>query len=135
MRYKIFKGLWSNIEKNEKVPTSLSGIKMIDAREFIEKITNGDYNDASQIVCDLYAGTAYILKNALSRNMCTTIIDRVYQWGKDSDPLYKKISGDPFKDFHHVQSSIQNTVLGGYHSCEHSYYFFGWNDDELDFLL
>ena len=26
---------------------------------------------------------------------------------------------------------VQKEVSGGYHSLEHSYYFFGWNDDDL----
>ena len=130
MRHQEFKSLWDDIE-NGPPPVSVTGVKIVDAYEFIDEVLKGDMSQASQIVKDLYSGVAYILKNALTEEECQDIIRDVHMWGKQSDPSYHKIEGGPFANFHHVQSNLQREVPGGYHSNEHSYYFFGWNDDDL----
>lgn len=131
MRHTAFRELWKKIRSEAEAPKSISSVRIIDGNEFSNLIISGELEDALQIAKDLYEGTAFILKNCIDPEDASALIEKVKSWGDNSKSEYRKITGDGAENFHHEQMKVQKEVSGGYHSLEHSYYFFGWNDDDL----
>ena len=63
----FFQKEWDKIEDVKTYPHYLRNIVVIlEAEDFVEKVTNASQEEAQELVKSIYSGDAYILKNALS---------------------------------------------------------------------
>ena len=125
-----FKKRWDQLESEKPQPTRLRKVQEMDFEEFTQKAIEQDPKFVQLIVDSLYAGDAYILRNAFSKVFMADLKRNTHElWSKVSQSYHKILEGCP--DFHRI---IDKTISANYtfKAIKHSYYFFPWNDDPLN---
>jgi len=123
----LFKTHWKEAQSN--YPHHLRNIILIEAEEFVDKVTNADEKESKSIVESVYSGDAYILKNAFSKDQVEDIKSEVFEWSKDKpSESFKMLDGCP--NYHCINDKAKGPK-GGYTTIEHSYVFFRHNEEEL----
>jgi len=125
-----FKVKWESIEDPETQPHCMRKILVLDFEEFKNNVLNQDEEFVNNLVESLYAGDAYILKGAFSKEYFKNLIIKTHAHGKKSESSYfPMIEGCP--DFHRI---VDEEITKNYSisTVRHSHYFFPWNKDPLN---
>jgi hypothetical protein len=124
-----FRKAWIKEESNnigDSAPHHINNIIVKDASEFIQSISRPSYDSYKyNLVKSIYAGDAYILKNAFSQDYLMDLKHEIYEWGKETPAkFHKMLDGCP--DYHIINDKVPKGE-SDYRSTEHSYVFFRWN--------
>jgi len=126
----MFKKAWTARETVQSYPHYLRNIIISNADEFVDKVLNSTEKEAFDLVESIYAGDAYILKDAFDPEYVEELKTKVFNWSKAvKSKAYEMREGCP--DYHCVYDKPQGPA-GGYTSLEHSYVFFRHNENDLD---
>ena len=124
-----FREVWETAEKETPNPHFLRNIIILDADEFINKIRTANQQDILELVSSIYAGDAYILKNAVSKEITENIKERVVNWSATTPEGYQPMI-EGCTNYHSITDTGRGPE-GGYTSLEHSYVFFRHDKDPL----
>jgi hypothetical protein len=125
-----FESAWLKVEDPVTQPSRLRNTLEVEYRSFLEQVYNGDQAYAESLVDSLYAGDAYLIRNAFTREYMLELRDRVYDyWTKTPSSFHKTLEGVP--NFHRIidPEAAKNYT---FKSIRHSCYFFPWNEDPLN---
>jgi len=125
-----FKKAWEEIESKKSNPHFLRNIIIVDADEFIERVQTANQETVEELVSSIYSGDAYILRNAISREVSENIKNKVVNWAQQEEENYQEMV-EGCKNYHAITKDPRGPK-GGYVSLEHSYVFFRHNKDELE---
>ena len=113
---------WETIEDPETQPRSLRKLKTLDFAEFKNNVLSQEQAFVDDLVDSLYAGDAYILKNAFPKNYLSDLISRTFEYGKQSESTYHPmLEGCP--DFHKIIDE-EAAKKFSYSAVRHSFFFF-----------
>jgi hypothetical protein len=112
-------------------PEYFRNLIQIDAKEFVDKITNANQKIADELVDSILAGDAYVWKDAHTPEEINNIKKGVLEWRVHSAKLKNEDITIGCKDGHIINSSSE---IGprGYRAVNHTHLFFRWNNDPLD---
>tara|TARA_R110000824_G_scaffold380118_2_gene572380 strand:+ start:1114 stop:2043 length:930 start_codon:yes stop_codon:yes gene_type:complete len=125
----FFQKEWDKIEDVKTYPHYLRNVVILEAEDFVEKVTNASQEEAQELVKSIYSGDAYILKNALSPEFVEDLKNRVIEWGKTKEDKYFQMK-DGVQSYRFTNKGDRKPE-GGYTEVVHSHIFFRW-DDELE---
>jgi|TARA_R110000744_G_scaffold114006_1_gene213295 hypothetical protein len=134
-----YEKIWEEYLEDNYFPTNIRSIKTIEFSEFKELVFN-DYGKTKELILSMLAGDIIILKNAISKSVVKEIKDGLYEYGNTTpESDYKTTKAIP--NFH-IKSKYRDTskdrgtrgykVVDGYDEVGHSYYFYRWNEDNLN---
>ena len=126
----IFKDLWKNLDKNNKLPTRVRKVVSLDYSVFADKIDSNDESFAKDITDSMILGDVYILKKAFEKDFFYNLKLKCYDYFKDRpSSFHKMLEGCP--DFHRkIDLNLGNNY--SFKICKHSFYFYNWNKDPLN---
>jgi hypothetical protein len=132
MSENLFKKEWEALEGVKEQPGSLRKLVDMPFEEFKAKVYAQGEDFVRPTVESLYSGDVYLLRNAFPREFMVGLRNRVHEYGKKSPSSFHKML-DQCPNFHRM---INPEVAKNYAmwAIRHSYYFFQWNDDELEIL-
>ena len=121
---------WETIEDPETQPRSLRKIKTLDFAEFKNNVLSQEQAFVDDLVDSLYAGDAYILKNAFSTEYLTELISKAHKYGKESESTFHPMV-ENCPDFNRI---VDEDITKKYsiETVRKSHYFFPWNEDPLN---
>ena len=125
----FFKTHWKEAQTKKEHPHHIRNIILIEAEEFVDRVTNADEEESKSIVESVYSGDAYILKNAFNKEEVEDIKSEVFEWSK-SKPSESFQMLDDCPNYHCINDKPKGPS-GGYTTIEHSYVFFRHNSDSL----
>jgi len=120
---------WQKLEASSPEPQFVSKIVEVNYAEFTRKVFEAEPNFISETLLSLYSGTAFVLKNCISKETCEHLIMGTLKI-KEQTPssFHKMLDGCP--NFNRI---IDQEVTKKYstRAIRHSFYFFRWNEDPL----
>ena len=125
-----FESKWESVESAGPRPYFVRDIKTVRFDDFKRDVFRRDPKFVDSFVKSLYAGDAYILRDAFDPGSLRTLRDRVHAWGRQCPASsHRIIDGCP--NYHEMMKD--NVELPGrYCAVDHSHYFFRWNPDSLN---
>jgi hypothetical protein len=127
-----FKAKWESLENLETQPRAMRTTVVLEFEEFKNKILSQQSEDVDALLESIYAGDAYILKNAFSPEYFSDLISRTFEYGKQSESsYYPMLEGCP--DFHKIIDE-EAAKKYNYSATRDSFFFFPWNNDPMDFF-
>ena len=121
---------WNKIENKQDIPSVYRKVIVVEYKEFISKILEQDPIFVKNAVESLYSGDMYIIKNSLSKDKVSHIINEIHKFTKESpSKFYKMLEGIP--NFHRwIGKDLVNAYSIKY--TKHSTHIFPWNEDIAD---
>ena len=127
-----FKAKWESLENPDTQPRAMRETVVLEFEEFKNKILSQRSDDVNALTESLYAGDTYILKNLFPAKYLTDLIPRTFEYGKQSESSYHPML-DGCPDFHKIIDE-ETAKKYSYTAVRHSFFFFQWNKDPLDFF-
>ena len=128
-----FKAKWESLENPDTQPRAMRETVVLEFEEFKNKILSQRSDDVNALTESLYAGDTYILKNSFPAKYLTDLIPRTFEYGKQSESSYHPML-DGCPDFHKIIDE-EAAKKYSYAAVRHSFFFFQWNKDPLDFFV
>ena len=126
----IYKKIWDEKERIDKLPKFYNKIIEIDYKEFKEKVYNSSKKEANNIVDSLLSGDIYILKAAFSRTYVEKIkVRTIENWKNLKSEFHKIYEGCP-NFYRNIDTSLSDKYA--FKQVKRTQYFFPWNKDNLD---
>lgn len=127
-----FKTKWESLESPETQPRAMRKTLILEFKDFKNKIFKQRSDDVDKLANSLYAGDAYILKKAFPSDYLINLAKRTFELGKQSKSAYHPmLEGCP--DFNRIIDEEVSKKYS-YTAVRHSFFFFHWNKDPLDFF-
>lgn len=126
----IFKKQWSILEEKKNFPSKLRKLKTIEYEELKKKVESNDEEFARMICKSIFEGDCYIIKNAFSKKFFDDLRDNVFQYFKNKPSSFYKMLENKCPDFHRIITK-EIGLKYSFKACKHSFYFFPWNNDDL----
>ena len=125
-----FKAKWDFLENLKIPPRAMRKIVVLEFEEFKNKILSQRSDDVDALCDSLYAGDAYILKNAFSTEYLTELISKAHRYGKESESTFHPMV-ENCPDFNRI---VDEDITKKYsiETVRKSHYFFPWNEDPLN---
>ena len=121
---------WEAIEDPKTQPLHCREVNEIEFDELEKKVLAQDPTFVKAFVKSLYAGDAYIVNKAFSKEFMLDLKEKVHQyWSQQPSTFHKMLEGCP--DYHRIideENTKKYAIKMGKHSC----YFYPWNDDPLN---
>lgn len=118
---------WQHLEATKALPDRCGEIIEIDYTDFADKVFAAEPDFVKEITESVYQGTAYILKNAVSKEDCRRLIDFSHEYCQSRpSEFYKMLDGCP--NYHRVVDA-EITLKYSTRQIRHSHYLFRWNED------
>ena len=117
--YPQFRKKWDKLLKSEPKPLHLRNCLSFEYSEFVETVMSDDFEAAAQLVENVYAGDALILKNALNEESIQTLKSRATSFGASvASTRLGIVDGCP--DWHEINDG-QGVPEGGYQTLDHRF--------------
>lgn len=124
-----FSHAWKKIEHDDTKPNYVRNVKVMTFDAFESKVVNADADSALQLAESLYAGDCYILKQAYSPALMTTVKKNAIDFAeRHESQFHKMFDGAP--NFHRLIDA-KSSKLYQSDSRRHIFHFFSWNNDDL----
>jgi len=126
-----FKDAWEAMTISEdNLPRYLRTVHEVDFAEFCGEVQNQNDKFVDSMTSDLFAGDAFILRGAYSKEFMAEVINKTFALcQKTPSSFYKMLEGCP--NFHRkIDKSLADKY--SFYSVKHSTYFYPWNDDSLN---
>jgi len=122
-----YKKIWEDLENKRNYPKFLRKFHIISFKEAKKLIY--DINYGKKIIDNMLSGDVYIFKESVNRKKIIEIRNKVFDFGLT--PSFNQTTTLNCSNYH---QKIINIIKPkeGYSTINHSYYFFKWNEDELD---
>lgn len=117
--------LWAELEQDCPAPSTVLDVKVIECDAVIEAVASEDLDALSNMIREMYSGTAFIVRNAAPPDLKTVMLD-LARFYEDRYPhgFFKMIESCP--NFHRtIDEDI--TMKYSLYAIKHSYYFYNWN--------
>ena len=99
--YPQFRKKWDKLLKSKPKPLHLRNCLNFEYSEFVETVMSDDFEAAAQLVENVYAGDALILKNALNEESIQTLKSRATSFGASvASTRLRIVDGCP--DWHEI---------------------------------
>lgn len=123
---------WEIVEARHPKPQRVNQIMETSFAEFernVRKARAGNSQTICAMISSLYAGDAWILRGAFSREWINELRRRCIDWTRSRpSSFHKMVDGVP--DFHRMIDADTGKKYA-FGLCKHAAYFFRWNDDPL----
>lgn len=120
---------WNRAKTYLQAPSFINEVREVPWADFEQLVAADSRYFPETFVSSIYRGDAWLLKGALSAQLCTHIRDATVAWTRARpSSFHKMLDGVP--DFHR-QIDIETGKAYSIRACKHSAYFFRWNDDPL----
>ena len=141
-KIETYKNIWEGYLSDNYFPTFVRDIRKIEFSIFKNLVEN-DEKETKKLILDMLSGDVIILKNAIPKDVAEQIKTDLYDYGNitpESD--FKTTYAIP--NFHikskprkgnrtdKKKGTRKYKVEDGYDEVGHSYYFYRWNEDELN---
>jgi hypothetical protein len=126
----LYQKEWDSLENESTQPRFLRKIISTPYEDFSEKILGQNPEFVKTIVKSLYAGDAYVLKQAFPKKFLQDLVVSLHQYGRETPSSHHKML-DNCPDFHII---IDSEVTKKYtlRQIKHAYFFFHWNNDPFN---
>lgn len=117
--------IWADLEARSPEPKVVTSIRTIEYSAIVKMFVDADSRGISEIVHQLYAGTAFIVRNAAPPKFREVMLEMAHEYeSKHPHGFYKMLDGCP--NFHRI---IDSDITKKYslYAIKHSYYFYNWN--------
>ena len=122
----MYTQLWEEYEKTAP-PTRLRNVQTMTYVDFISRVMDGNAHD---MVDNLYAGDAYLIKGGFPPEFMYQLIIDVHNYCMTHESeFHKMLEGSP--DFHRI-IDLETGKKYSIASCKHSCYFYHWNEDPFN---
>ncbi len=123
----IYYKVWKNLENKRKLPNYMNEIKIIDYKDFADKVLSSDNQFANDLVNSLLNGDIYLLKKAFSE-------EYILELKKRASELFKNSKSDFYKIVENCPNFYRNITLEhakkyAFHQIKQTHYFYPWNED------
>ena len=114
-----FKSAWNILEKKLPFPKKARKVKIIDYKEFKEKVLEESPDFVEEITSSLFAGDFYFLKGAFKKEFMENLKVKTFLHYKDKpSEFHKMLEGCP--DFHR-KIDLETGSKYCFHNCKHSF--------------
>ena len=122
-----FKTEWERLIKEDTYPRFVRNVIKVKWSDFKQDIIDQDPKVAKEIVENIYAGDAYILQGAYTREFMDELKRKVFEWGQKTPAAFMKMV-EGMTDHHRI---VDENVSKNYsfESIRHIYYFVPWGTD------
>jgi len=137
-----YKNIWEDYLLDNYFPTMVRNIRKIDFSIFKDMVHNNE-EETKKLILDMLSGDILILKNAIPTTVAKQIKKDLYDYGNETPESDLKtthtipnfhIKSKPRKgsNKNKQKGTREYKVEDGYDEVGHSYYFYRWNEDELN---
>ena len=123
----IYYKVWNDLENKKKLPNYLNEIKIINYKDFEDKVLSCDEKFANELVNSLLNGDVYLLKNAFSEKYILELKKRASELLKNSKSSFYKIEENCPNFYRNI--TLEHAKKYAFHQVKHTQYFFPWNED------
>jgi hypothetical protein len=119
------KELWVDLESKKNAPKFVIKVNKLQFQDLKEAINSQNIEFIKKIIKKMYAGEAFILRNAAEKSLKEVIVNLAKQYDKKQKPSFHKMY-DASPNFHRI---IDQEITKKYSlfAIKHSYYFYNWN--------
>ncbi len=121
----LINNFWKTLELKKSPPKFVKKINIINFEVLKHSINNRNFFFIKSLAKRMYAGEAFILRNAAGKNLKKIILDLAKHYDKKQKPsFHKMLDGAP--NFHRI---IDKKITKKYslYAIKHSYFFYNWN--------
>lgn len=119
------KKYWTKLEKSKKPPKFVKKINLIEFQDLKKSIDKKNEFYTKNLIRKMYAGEAFIVRNAAKKTLRDTVISLAKHYDKkQKSSFHKMLDGTP--NFHRI---IDKKITKKYslYAIKHSYFFYNWN--------